>query len=201
MIGHLDHTVGRIVAALEANGLADDTVVIYTGDHGLAVGQHGLMGKQNLYEHSLRVPLVMAGPGVPAGEVSDELVWHGDTAATIRALAGIDPDPSAEGASLTGFDGVARAGRTGFGAAYAYGQRAYQDGRYKLIAYHEVPTGDGATASSPGSEMIQLFDLANDPWEMTNLADDAGYATIRARLEEGLRAWQHEVGDPLQAAE
>jgi arylsulfatase A-like enzyme len=60
----------------------NETVVVYTADHGLALGQHGLMGKQNLYEHSLHVPLMFAGPGIPAGRNAD-LVWHGDTRATV----------------------------------------------------------------------------------------------------------------------
>ncbi len=196
MIGHLDHTVGRIVAALAANGLADDTVVIYTGDHGLAVGQHGLMGKQNLYEHSQRIPLVMAGPGLPAGVVSDGLVWHGDTTATIRALAGIETDPEAEGESLI-VDGGIRAGRGQHGAAYMYGQRSFRVGRHKLIDYHAVPEGNPGGATSPGSAMSQVFDLEVDPWEMTDLADDPAHAEVRTRLEAGLRQWQASVGDPL----
>ncbi|MDQ3655286.1 MAG: sulfatase-like hydrolase/transferase [Chloroflexota bacterium] len=200
MIAHLDHTVGRIVSAIEANGLADDTVVIYTGDHGLAVGQHGLMGKQNLYEHSLRIPLVLAGPGVPRGVVSDELVWHGDTTATIRAVAGIEPDPEAEGRSLIGVDGRIRAGRDSFGAAYMYGQRTFWEGRHKLIAYQAAPDGNPGNATSPGSDHVQLFDLEADPWEMTNLANDPGYRDIRKRLEDGLLGWQESVGDPLLAS-
>ena len=199
MIAHLDHTVGRIIAAIEANGLADDTVVIYTGDHGLAVGQHGLMGKQNLYEHSLRIPLVLAGPDVPRGVVSDGLVWHGDTTATIRALARIEFDPDADGRSLVGEDGGICAGRDSFGAAYMYGQRAFRVGRHKVIAYQAVPDGNPGKATSPGSGHVQLFDLQDDPWEMTSLADDPGFAAIRAELESGLREWQAAVGDPLVA--
>lgn len=198
MIGHLDHTVGRIVAAIEANGLASDTVVIYTGDHGLAVGQHGLIGKQNLYEHSLRIPLVMAGPGVPVGEVCDGLVWHGDTTATIRAMAGIEPDPGAEGTPLIA-DGAVRAGRGQHGAAYMYAQRSFREGRHKLIAYQGVPEGIPGMGTTPGSEHVQVFDLEADPWEMTNLADDPAQAEVRTRLEAGLREWQREVGDPMVA--
>lgn len=200
MIAHLDHTVGRIVTALEANGLSHETVVIYTGDHGLAVGQHGLMGKQNLYEHSLRIPLIVAGPGVPRGVVSEGLVWHGDTTATIRALAGIVPDPESEGESLIGEDGGVWSRRGNHGAAYAYGQRAFRDGRYKLITYHAAPAGQAHTGTSPGGDHAQLFDLRDDPWEMTNLAGDPALAAVRAELESGLREWQVSVGDPVLAA-
>lgn len=200
MIAHLDHTVGRIVAALGANGLVDDTVVVYTGDHGLAVGQHGLMGKQNLYEHSLRVPLVIAGPGVPQGVTCDGLVWHGDTTATIRALAGIERDPDAEGSSLIAADGGIGAHRDSFGAAYMYSQRAFRDERHKLIVYHASPEGMTGNATSHRTETVQLFDLREDPWEMVSLADDPACAEIRERLEAGLREWQAAVGVPLLAA-
>lgn len=196
MIAHLDHSVGRILAALDANGLTDDTVVVYTADHGLAVGQHGLMGKQNLYEHSLRVPLIVAGPGVPEGEVTQNLVWHGDTTATVRALCGLDAAPDAEGEPYID-DGRVVTTRDALGAAYEYGQRMFRDGRYKLIRYQPVPADAPKPGTSPGSEHVQLFDLDADPWEMTNLAGDPAYGEIRARLEEGSRAWQAAVGDEL----
>lgn len=71
MISEVDAQIGRVLDALEANGQADNTIVIFAGDNGLAVGQHGLLGKQSMYEHSIRVPLVMAGPGIPSGETRD----------------------------------------------------------------------------------------------------------------------------------
>jgi arylsulfatase A-like enzyme len=196
MIAHLDHSVGRIVASLEAAGLADDTVVIYTADHGLAVGQHGLLGKQNLYEHSLRIPLVLAGPGIPEGEIRDDLVWHADTTATVRSLAALPRDPDGEGSPVV-TDGVVTAGRAGLGAAYRFTQRAYREGRHKLIQYGPSPAGlpDGGT--TPGEAMTQLFDLEADPWEMVNLAGDPAYREIREELAIGLAAWQRAVNDPL----
>jgi arylsulfatase A-like enzyme len=197
MIAHLDDGVGRVLAALDRAGLTDDTVLTYTADHGLGVGQHGLMGKQNLYEHSQRIPLVMAGPGVPQGVTSDGLVWHGDTTATIRALAGLGRDPDAEGASLVGTDGVAPAPREHHGAAYELTQRSFRYGRHKLIVYRAAPTGVRRPGSTPGEPMVQLFDLEADPWEMENLAGRPEVAGIQAQLTEGLRAWQLAVGDPL----
>ena len=70
MITHLDAQIGRILDALERTGHADDTIIVYSADHGLALGSHGLLGKQNLYEHSMRAPLVFAGPGIPARRVA-----------------------------------------------------------------------------------------------------------------------------------
>ena len=155
------------------------------------------MGKQNLCEHSQRIPLIVAGPGVTRGEVSDGLVWHGDTSATIRALAGLPRDPDAEGASLVGPDGVVPAPREHHGAAYELTQRSFRDGRHKLIVYRAAPTGVMRPGSTPGEPMVQLFDLEADSWELENLAGRPEVAGIQARLTEGLRAWQLSVGDPL----
>ena len=199
MIAHLDYSVSRILDVLDANGLAEDTIVIYTGDHGLAVGQHGLMGKQNLYEHSSRIPLVIAGPGVPVGERCSGLVWHADTTATIRALSGVDVDPAGEGRPLIDRDGAVVAPRKSFGAAYEFGQRMFRDERYKLIRYWPIPANAPDLGTTPGSDMTQLFDLEQDPWEMHNLAADVAYQEIVARLATGLQAWQSEVHDPLLA--
>jgi arylsulfatase A-like enzyme len=199
MIAHLDDGVGRVLAALERLGLMDNTVVVYTADHGLAVGQHGLMGKQNVYEHSQRIPLVIAGPGVPAGEVSQGLVWHGDTTATIRHLAGIDPDPAAEGAALIEANGTVSAPRTTHAGAYEQTQRAYREGRYKLIEYRAARV-EPRPGSTLGTTMSQLFDLEADPEETENLAGRREYAGIREQMRTRLQAWQVAVGDPYREA-
>ena len=75
MIAHLDAGIGRILNALDERGMKENTIVIFAGDNGLAVGQHGLMGKQNMYEHSVRVPLIFAGPGIPEGQKTDALCY------------------------------------------------------------------------------------------------------------------------------
>ena len=74
MITHMDAQIGRILDALAKSGHADNTIIVFAGDNGLAVGRHGLFGKQNLYEHAMRPPLVFAGPGIPKGR-SDALVY------------------------------------------------------------------------------------------------------------------------------
>ena len=68
LITHLDEQVGRILAALRESPHADNTIVIYTADHGLGMGSHGLLGKQNIYEQSMKCPLIIRGPGIPAGK-------------------------------------------------------------------------------------------------------------------------------------
>ena len=90
MISDMDEKIGDILAALARKGLADDTIVVYTADHGLSVGQHGLLGKQNLYDHSVRVPLIVRGPGVPSGKRVDALTHTYDVYPTLCDLAGLE---------------------------------------------------------------------------------------------------------------
>jgi len=198
MIAHLDAAVGRIIAALERTGTASETVVIYTADHGLALGQHGLMGKQNLYEHSLRIPLILTGPGIPEGVRSPALVWQGDTTATIRSLAGLPADPTLEGVDLLPvLRGDVPSPRKHIGAAFGYGQRMIRDERYKLIRYSLTPASVRGREVTDGSATTQLFDLDTDPWEMANLSSVPEMRSVRRHLEADLHRWQEEVADPL----
>ena len=99
LITHLDEQVGRILTALELSGHADDTIIIYASDHGLALGSHGLLGKQSLYEHSMRSPLILAGPGIPAGRSTAAFTYLFDLFPTICALAGVKPPAGLAGAT------------------------------------------------------------------------------------------------------
>jgi arylsulfatase A-like enzyme len=189
MISHLDEQVGRVLAALEESGRARDTIVIFAGDNGLALGQHGLFGKQSVYEHSVRVPLLMRGPGVPAGERRDAFVYLLDLFPTICEMAGVAAPDTVEGKSLVPVlkDKSARVHDTVF-AAYRGFQRMVRDERYKLITY-----------SVRGEKRTQLFDLAEDPWETKDLSADPAHAGQRASLEARLREWQKQAGDPSAA--
>lgn len=192
MIAHLDAQVGRVLRALEASGHARDTLVVYTADHGLAVGQHGLLGKQNLYECSVRVPLLLAGPGLPAGRKVEELNHAQDLLPTLCALAGIAPPPGIDGRSLLPLiEGRSGAARLAVHAVYRDLQRMVCDGRWKLIRYHR-PAGGQA-----GTDRIQLFDLAADPWEQHDLAGRPETGADQERLLAELATWQARVGDPL----
>jgi arylsulfatase A-like enzyme len=202
MIAHLDAAVGKILEALAASGHAEDTIVVYTADHGLALGQHGLMGKQSLYEHSLRVPLILSGPGIPAGRRHGQLVWHADTCATLLDQAGLDPDPASEGRSLLPvLRGDGPWERRTLAAGYRATQRMMRDERYKLIRYFQSEAGSGPLQAesppTPGSRTEQLFDLAVDPWETVNLACVPELRAVRDRLAEALARWQAEAGDPF----
>ena len=180
MITHLDAQVGRILDALEASGKADDTIVVFAGDNGLAVGQHGLFGKQNLYEHSIRVPLVFSGLGIPRGVRRNAYAYLLDVFPTLCDLIGIDAPGSVEGTSLAPVfnDSGARPRDTLFGA-YRQWQRMVKDERFKLIEY-----------VVGGRRTTQLFDLARDPWESHNLAGIEAYGDRIHSLRNRLCTWR-----------
>ena len=187
MITHLDHEIGRVLAALDAVGLTDDTLIVFAGDNGLAVGQHGLMGKQSCYEHSVRVPLVFAGPGVPQDVRRDSYVYLLDIFPTLCSLAGLGVPASVEGEDFSA--AIASPDipiRDTLFAAYCACQRMVKDRTHKLIEY--VVEGEHT--------MTQLFDLDADPWELTNLADDPALAETVARLRADLCRWRDEWDDP-----
>lgn len=194
MISHLDHEIGRVLDALDASGKAEDTIVVLAGDNGLAVGRHGLMGKQNMYEHSIRVPLVMAGPGIPRGEVRDALCYLIDVYPTLCDLLDLPTPASVEGRSLARVlvDAKAQPPRTVLHFAYRGVQRAVTNGRHKLIRYHVKD-----------ESRIQLFDLQSDPEELHDLSKEPEMAALIDDLQEELRRWQTDYDDdqPDQGAE
>ncbi len=182
---YMDFQIGRILEALDQSGLAGNTYVIFTGDHGLAVGQHGLMGKQNMYDHSIRMPLLIAGPGVPAGRRVEALVYQHSLFATTCELAGVEVPKTVE------FPSVADLLTSGEGEKhdavfcwYRGFQRAVRTTEHKLIHY-------------PQAGVTQLFDMIRDPWEITNLADRPEHAALTRQLEQRLRQFQRELGDDL----
>jgi len=202
MIAHLDAQIGRIVDCLKAQGLYDDTLLVYTADHGLSVGQHGLMGKQNVYDHSVRIPLLLRGPGVEAGVKSLGLLSNIDIAPTVAELAGLPEQPDFDGVSFAGLlCGEDSAGasasepltlRTHVCTAYQDLQRMVKDRRWKLIRYYRSP------ASGAGIDRIQLFDMETDPWETRDVSADPANRHEMDRLERLLRDWMDRHDDILR---
>ena len=182
MISHMDEWIGRIHRAVADTGQLDNTIIIHTADHGLAVGQHGLMGKQNLYQHSVHVPLIMAGPEIPSGKVSDALCYQHDLHPTLAGLAGAGGDSSPFHSLLPVLHGAA--GRTHVGSSFRNLQRSVRDSRYKLIEYRVA-----------GDSFAELFDLCEDPWETRNLIDEPVFLPMISTLRRELGRWQHEAGD------
>ncbi len=184
-IEHLDAQIGRVLDSLDLNGLRDDTIIVFASDNGLGIGSHGLLGKQNLYEHSVRVPLIMAGPGIPAEAVEDSFCYLSDIFPTLCDLGGIDVPDSVEGRSLAPkLRGVECAGFDTLYHAYCGVQRALRKGDYKLIEY-----------VTDSERHTQLFQLCNDPHEMNNLAAAPDHGEILTSLRASLMEMKRHYGD------
>ena len=181
---HMDDALGRLYHAVEQAGVVDNTIFVHTADHGLAVGQHGLMGKQNLYDHSVRVPLIVAGPGFDRGKPDDRLCYLHDLFPTLLNVASAKVPDSCEFPDLRS----ARHRETLFGA-YRDCQRLAGDDRWKLIEYFV-----------DGTRRTQLFDRQSDPWELRDRFADPDCASIVTRLRAALQQWRQDVGDPLTVA-
>lgn len=194
MISDMDEKIGEMLDALSRSGLAEDTIIVYTADHGLSVGQHGLLGKQNLYDHSVRVPMILRGPGVAAGKKVDALTHAYDVYPTLCELAGLEIPESVDARSfLPLIEGTIGETRPYLHSVYKHVQRMAQDQAWKMITY--LSDGD------QGSDRTQLFHLASDPWELIDLSEDMGAAAERIRLERELVRWQEEMGDPVLTSE
>jgi len=186
MITHLDAQIGRILATLAETGHQHDTLVVFAGDNGLAVGQHGLMGKQNLYEHSQRVPLMLWGSCVPAGR-SDALVYLFDVYPTVSELLSVPLPDGVEGQSLVPIiQGKTKSVRDSVFGAYREFQRSVRTKTHKYIRYH---VGEGVHE--------QLFDLQSDPWETKNLAEEPSAQAIKQQLQKQLEDYRRKLGDPV----
>jgi arylsulfatase A-like enzyme len=182
VISAMDHHIGRLFSALKELGMYDNTIFIYSADHGLAIGSHGLFGKQNLYEAGMKPPLIFAGPGIPRGE-TQALVYLLDIFPTVCDLVGATIRSGLDGKSLKPvIEGKSSGVRDTLFLAYREVQRAVRDSRWKLIRYPQV-------------NVTQLFDLQTDPDEMTNLADQPQNAERIKSLTTELERWQKSLGD------
>ncbi len=185
IITHLDAQIGRVLDTLSEIDRAKETIVVFAADNGLAIGSHGLLGKQSVYEHSVRIPLIIGGPGLPVGRRTAAMCYSFDLFPTLCELAGMEIPKSVEGRSLVPVVKAVREQHRGeIFAAYRHFQRAVNDGRFKLIRY-------------PHINKTQLFDLQDDPEELRDLA---GEVTMKPKIEAlmtKLVAAQKEFGDSL----
>ncbi|HWL08490.1 MAG TPA: sulfatase-like hydrolase/transferase [Planctomicrobium sp.] len=210
---NIDIQIGRVLKKLEELGELDNTYIIYTSDHGIAVGRHGLQGKQNLYEHTLRVPYIIKGPGIPPGLRALGNIYLSDTLATLCDLAGIPVPDSNQGMSfkpvLEGKTGVVRDVLYGtYSGGDKPGMRCVRKGDWKLIQY-DVRNGS--------VRETQLFNLAENPHELLrehhdstvisltgvtpaahqiNLANSPEHAGKLAEMETLLLSEMRRLGDP-----
>ncbi|MFU8849186.1 MAG: sulfatase-like hydrolase/transferase [Opitutales bacterium] len=190
IITHMDHQIGRMLRAVEAAGIKDNTWIVFSADHGLGVGQHGLMGKQNMYDHSLRVPFIIVGPGAPQGQILRAPIYVQDIMPTVLELAKVKVPEHVEFNSVlpllrgqretSHYDAI-------YGA-YLDRQRAVIHDDYKLIAY-------------PEAKVLRLYNLADDPHEIMDLAGEDGQQARIRDLVQRLQTLQQELNDPLDLAQ
>ncbi len=186
IISHLDAQIGRILEGLESSGKADNTYIFFSSDHGLAVGHHGLVGKQNMYDHSVRVPLIVVGPDIPKNKKRHQQVYLQDVMASVLDLAGYDQPAFVEFNSLLPMikGKNKKSAYLAIYGAYLNLQRSIRTEDYKLILY-------------PKAKKMLLFDLKNDPEEMQNLAEDKTYQDLIINLTQNLGELQKSMDDTL----
>ncbi|MBC8243496.1 MAG: sulfatase-like hydrolase/transferase [Verrucomicrobia bacterium] len=186
IIEHMDTQIGRILDALDASGQAENTYIFFSADHGLGVGHHGLFGKQNLYEHSTRVPFIAVGPGVKASHKIDALIYLQDVMATSLDIAGAKRPEQVEFQSLMPLlnDTTKESEVKAVYGAYLGLQRSVTVGNWKLILYPKIAKA-------------RLYNIKRDPFEMKDLAGDESKAKLIKRLYKRLRKLQQANGDTL----
>jgi arylsulfatase A-like enzyme len=189
MISEVDAEMGRILDTLEQQGLFGTTIVVFAGDNGLALGAHGLLGKQNLYEESIRVPLIMAGPGIAANTIDTRFAYLSDILPTVASLLGLAPPASSEGSALLG-------AKAAFSRPNGYFQfrdleRALRTpDLWKLVGYR-------LTATGAQFDRMQLYDLSIDPSELDDLSRSDEYQSKISELLSLLAIERARYDDPL----
>jgi len=188
IISHMDAQIGRILAALEKTGKKDNTYIIFSADHGLACGNHGLIGKQNMYDHSMKPPLIVVGPNVPKNEQREALVYLQDVMATTLDLANVAKPEYVEFNSLLPLIADAKkasAYDSIYGCYMQDLQRMIRVKDMKLIVY-------------PHAKRLRLYDLKADPQELDDLSGNPEHwKTIRSLFKE-LVQLQKSMDDTLE---
>jgi N-acetylglucosamine-6-sulfatase len=188
MLLGVDDSLGRIVATLSRKGILDDTLVVFTSDHGYFYGEHGLNEERRLaYEETIRIPLIVRFPRLAkAGSTPSEMVLSIDLAPTLLEVAGLTPGASIQGRSLVPvLTGKAQGWRTSFLVEYysdtvfprikTMGYSAVRTGRHKYIQFREL------------KGMDELYDLEADPYELRNLAARSESAALLEQLQAELQ--------------
>lgn len=186
-ITYMDAQIGCVLKALEDSGKADNTWIIFTSDHGLALGHHGLVGKQNMYEHSMRAPFIICGPEAKANVKIDTPIYLQDAMATSLELAGAQKPNYVEFKSvLPLMKDTNKKNYNAIYGAYMGTQRMVILGDWKLIAY-------------PKLKKNKLFNLSEDPLEINNLGSNPMYANKLKELLLALEKMMDEQNDPMSS--
>ena len=185
-ITHVDAQIGKIIEALKASGKMDNTYIFFTADHGLAMGRHGLLGKQTLFDHSIRPPMIVIGPDIPKDKRTNADVYLQDIMATSLDLAGVEKPIYVE---FSSFLDIAKGEREqshydAIYGAYLKVQRMIRKDNFKLMVYPEI-------------DKILLFDLKNDPEEMNDISNDPANKEKVKSLFKDLTQLQKDMDDPL----
>lgn len=185
LVQHLDDRVGDLISRLDTLNLLKNTLIVYAADNGLALGSHGLLGKQNLYEHSTKVPLIISGPGIPKGQTSDALVYLFDLFPTIIDYLHLPAPDGLDGYSLMPLMGQEQESvRSNLYTAYRNTIRAVRDEQWKLIYYPQLGRN-------------QLFNLAVDPLELNNLANNPAHQNRMDEMMAMIREQHDATNDTL----
>ena len=186
IITHLDDQIGAILDSLEENEQMQNTYIIFTADHGLAMGRHGLLGKQSQFDHSIRAPFVIMGPNVPKGKIISVDIYLQDAMATSLELAGIQKPGYIYFHSLMDLlEGKqAKSSYNGIYGAYVDLQRMIRKEGFKLIVY-------------PKLDRVLLYDMNNDPEEINDLSDEPSYQSKIDDLFQDLVQLQQQLNDTL----
>jgi arylsulfatase A-like enzyme len=205
-VASIDDNVGRVLDYLDAEGLAENTIVIYTSDQGFFLGEHGLFDKRFMYEESLRIPLLIRYPRqIKAGSVNKDIIKNCDFAETFIDYAGAPIPDDMQGRSLRPLLEGKTPGdwpqsmyyrywmhRPHYNVSAHYGVRTH---RYKLIFYYGLGLGAPGALDGPLPPEWELFDLAKDPHEMNNVYDDPAYADVVKDLKRELRRLKEQLED------
>ncbi len=192
LIEMTDRYIEQLLHALSVSGMLEDTVIVYTSDHGELGGAHGFKGKYEFYEEALHIPLVVSHPGIRGRHVSD-MVSNIDIAPTIASLAGVRWPARIPGEDLAGLLTGRDEGKRE--AVFAEHETHLKVGMYNNAARLVRTPKWKYSYSFFDVQDGQLYDLESDPFEMHNLFHDPGYRRIRKQMEERLRSWQEETGD------
>jgi len=185
MISEVDFQIQRIIDTLNENGQMGNTIIVFTSDNGLAVGQHGLLAKQNQYEHSIRVPLIIGGPGIPINQKRNSYIYIQDLFPTLCDLIGLNTPNTIETKSFKkSIFYSTKQSRKKILTCYSDKQRAIRHNEYKLIVYN-----------INGNSRIQLFNLIEDPWELNDLSNNSIYGKMKNDLFRELKKEMMSIND------
>jgi arylsulfatase A-like enzyme len=183
MISHLDNRVGDIINLLKKQGLYENTIIVYAADNGMAMGGHGLLAKQNIYEVATKVPLIISGPGIPANEVKDAMVYLFDIFPTLSGLCHLPAPAGIDGKNITPvLKGEQKEVRNSLYTVYMNSSKAVRTNDWKLILYQQ-------------HNYKQLFNLNKDPLEINNLAEVPEYQSKVDEMLGLMKEWYTLSGD------